>query len=510
MLVRLSIDKFLLIEGQELFFDRGLNVITGETGTGKSMTFSALSFLMGEQGDYEEGTAVEAEIVLEDEEFILRREISRGRSRFYLNGLSSTQKVVKEVLSRALLFQEQDDRLRILRRDFQRDVFDKSTGAIELRREVEKIYQQLKEVEKELEQLAHLERERDLRLRILKEELKDIEKVGWSEEEYKRALEVLKKYAEGERINRLSLEGVALLDEVLIPSLKNLAKLLEGLGLNQEKESLTQIQEEFFELRKRLSNLYESWDLEEIDRLNQKVFEVQSLERRYKKSYKEVLEFAKELKEEIKRLESIELNLEELQSKRDVLRAKLREVGQRLSAKRREGKPAFVSMVMDSLKELGLEKGVFDVLFEEREGPFGFEDVRFLFSSSGGTPKDLAEVASGGEISRLALGLFLLSPVAQTYLLDEIDVGISGETSLKMAKFLKRLSSKMQIVAITHSPALASAGDKHFKTYREGNQVLIKELEGEERLQEVARLMGIINNQTLKGAVELMKEVSGV
>ena len=303
MLVRLSIDKFLLIEGQELFFDRGLNVITGETGTGKSMTFSALSFLMGEQGDYEEGTAVEAEIVLEDEEFILRREISRGRSRFYLNGLSSTQKVVKDILSKALLFQKQDDRLRILRRDFQRDVFDKSTGTIELRREFEKVYQQLKNVEKELEQLAHLEREKDLRLRILKEELKDIEKVGWSEEEYKRALEVLKKYAEGERINRLSLEGVALLDEVLIPSLKNLAKLLEGLGLGQERESLTQIQEEFLEIRKRLSNLYESWDLEEIDRLNQKVFAVQSLERRYKKSYKEVLEFAKELKEEIKRLE---------------------------------------------------------------------------------------------------------------------------------------------------------------------------------------------------------------
>jgi DNA repair protein RecN (Recombination protein N) len=230
MLVRLNIERFLLIEGQELFFDRGLNVITGETGTGKSMTFSALLFLMGEQGDYEEGTSVEAEIVLEDEEFILRREINRGRSRFYLNGLSSTQRVVKEILSRALLFQEQDDRLRILRRDFQRDVFDKSTGAIELRREFEKIYQQLKEVEKDLEQLAHLERERDLRLRILKEELKDIERVGWSEEEYERALEVLKKYAEGERINRLSLEGVALLDEVLIPGLKNLAKLLEGLG----------------------------------------------------------------------------------------------------------------------------------------------------------------------------------------------------------------------------------------------------------------------------------------
>jgi DNA repair protein RecN (Recombination protein N) len=510
MLVRLNIERFLLIEGQELFFDKGLNVITGETGTGKSMTFSALLFLMGEQGDYEEGTAVEAEIVLEDEEFILRREINRGRSRFYLNGLSSTQKVVKEVLSKALIFQEQDDRLRILRRDFQRDVFDKSMGAIELRREFEKIYQQLKEVEKGLEQLAHLERERDLRLRILKEELKDIEKVGWSEEEYERALGVLKKYAEGERINRLSLDGVALLDEMLIPGLKNLAKLLEGLGLSQEKETLMQVQEEFLELRKRLSNLYESWDLEEIDRLNQKVFAVQSLERRYKKSYKDVLKLAQEIRGEIKSLEGIELSLEELQSKREGLRAKLREVGQRLSAKRREEKPIFVGMVMESLKELGLEKGAFDVLFEEREGPFGFEDVRFLFSSSGGTPKDLAEVASGGEISRLALSLFLLSPVAQTYLLDEIDVGISGETSLKMAKFLKKLSSKMQVIAITHSPALASAGDRHFRTYREGNQVVIKPLEEEERLQEVARLMGIINNQTLRGALELMKEVSGV
>ncbi len=508
MLVRLSIEKFFLIEGQELFFDKGLNVITGETGTGKSMTFSALLFLTGEQGDYEEGTAVEVEMVLDGEEFVVRREINRGRSRFYLNGLSSTQKVVKEILSKGLILQEQDDRLKLLRRDFQRDIFDKSTGSIALRKDFEKIYQHLKELQKSLEELTHLERERDLRLRILREELKDIEGVGWSEEEYKGALDVLKRYAEGEKINRLSLEGVSLLDERLIPGLKSLTKLLGELRLAQERERLTQIQEEFLELRRRLSELYENWDLEEIDQLNQKVFAVQSLERKYKRNYGEVLKFARELKEEIKKLEEVELRLEELQKKKEELDAKLREVGNRLSKKRREEKPTFVRMVMDSLKELGLEKGVFDVLFEEREGPFGFEDIRFLFSS-GASLKDLAEVASGGEISRLALSLFLLAPVAQTYLLDEIDVGISGETSLRMAKFLKKLSLKMQIIAITHSPALASAGDKHFKTYREGNQVLIREL-GEERLREVARLMGIINDQTLKGALELMKEVSSV
>jgi len=110
-----------------------------------------------------------------------------------------------------------------------------------------------------------------------------------------------------------------------------------------------------------------------------------------------VLGLAEELKEEIRRLEGIELSLEGLQIRREGLRAKLREVGQRLSAKRREEKPAFVSMVMDSLKELGLEKGVFDVLFEEREGPFGFEDVRFLFPPPGEYPRTWQRLPRAGK-----------------------------------------------------------------------------------------------------------------
>ncbi|WP_448584531.1 AAA family ATPase [Thermocrinis sp.] len=509
MLVRLSIEKFFLIEDQELNFDKGLNVITGETGTGKSMAVSALLFLSGQQGDYPEGTAVELELSIDGEDYVLRREVKNGRSRFYLNGMGSTQKVVKDILLKSLIFQGQEDRLKILRKDFQRDVFDKTVGSYFIRKTFEELYQQLEEVRKNIDQLLSLEREREIRIRVIEEELKDIEKIGWSEEEYINAYQTVERYAQAEKKNKLSSEGIEHIDNFLIPSIKNLAKLLGELGLEQERQSILRMQEEVYNIRRRLSDLYENWDMDYINQLNEKIFLVQKLERRYGRKYGEILRIAQKLGEELERLRGVETDLENLQSLKEKLEQQLKVLGENLSAKRKEGKEKFVNLVLEHLKDLGLEGALFDVVFEEQKGRFGFEDIKFVFSSYRGELKDLGQVASGGEISRIALSLFLLSPVAETYLLDEIDVGISGDTSLKVAKFLKRLSSKMQVIVITHSPALASAGDKHFKTYREGSKVFIKELK-EDRLKEVARLMGIVNNQTIKGAMELIREVSGV
>jgi len=507
MLIRLSIERFFLIEEQELNFDPGLNVITGETGTGKSMTVSTLLFLLGQQGDYPEGTAVELELSIDGEEYVLRREIKNRRSRFYLNGMGSTQKTVKEIISKALIFQGQDDRLKILRKDFQRDVFDKTVGCYSTRKSFEELYQKLEEVSKKIDYLLGLERE--IRIRVIEEELKEIEKVGWSEEEYIDAYKTVERYAEVEKKNKLSSEGIDHIDSLLIPSIKNLAKLFGELGLEQEKQGVLRMQEELFNIRRRLSDIYENLDPDYINQLNERIFLVQRLERKYGRKYGEVLKIAQELREELERLRSIEADLESLQSLRESLQRELRSLGEELSTKRRQGKERFVDLVLGHLKDLGLEGALFDVFFEKQEGRFGFEDIRFVFSSYGGELRDLAQVASGGEISRIALSLFLLSPVAETYLLDEIDVGVSGQISVKVAKFLKRLSSKMQVIVITHSPALASAADKHFKTYREGSKVFIGELE-EDRLEEIARLMGIVNSQTIKGAMELIREVSNV
>jgi len=421
--------------------------------------------------------------------------------------MGSTQKTVKEIISKALIFQGQDDRLKILRKDFQRDVFDKTVGCYSTRKSFEELYQKLEEVSKKIDYLLGLERE--IRIRVIEEELKEIEKVGWSEEEYIDAYKTVERYAEVEKKNKLSSEGIDHIDSLLIPSIKNLAKLFGELGLEQEKQGVLRMQEELFNIRRRLSDIYENLDPDYINQLNERIFLVQRLERKYGRKYGEVLKIAQELREELERLRSIEADLESLQSLRESLQRELRSLGEELSTKRRQGKERFVDLVLGHLKDLGLEGALFDVFFEKQEGRFGSEDIRFVFSSYGGELKDLAQVASGGEISRIALSLFLLSPVAETYLLDEIDVGVSGQISVKVAKFLKRLSSKMQVIVITHSPALASAADKHFKTYREGSKVFIGELE-EDRLEEIARLMGIVNSQTIKGAMELIREVSNV
>ncbi|MCS7308218.1 MAG: AAA family ATPase, partial [Aquificaceae bacterium] len=174
----------------------------------------------------------------------------------------------------------------------------------------------------------------------------------------------------------------------------------------------------------------------------------------------------------------------------------------------------FEEKVMGYIRHMGLERASFKVDFEEKRGRYGKEQVRFLFSSYGRDEKELGQVASGGEVSRLSLALFMLSPPAQAYVLDEVDAGISGQASLKLAKLLRRLSKNTQLIVITHSPAIASAGDRHLSTRKEfvGDTPFVKvvQLEGQERLQEIARLMGKVSQKTLEGAKELMKEVQDV
>ncbi len=249
---------------------------------------------------------------------------------------------------------------------------------------------------------------------------------------------------------------------------------------------------------------------EEIDRLNSLMFQVQRLERKYARSFEEVWEYAQELRRELQTLESSHVSLQELEGQVKRLQEKLESLSQKLTGMRRSALEEFEQKVEDTLRNLGLERVSFKVEFLPSEGRFGREGVRFLFSSLGYGEKPLEDVASGGEISRLALALFLLMPPKGVYVMDEVDAGLSGQSAMRLAKLLKELSKSMQIIAITHSPTLASAGDKHFVAYKEGNSVRILELTQEARLKELARLMGKLTPKTLEGVKELMMEFSDV
>ncbi len=516
MLVRLSLENFFFIKGEELYFDRGLNVITGETGTGKSLTVSSLLFLMGREGDYPEGTCVEAELDLGEEQVILRREIVKGRSRYYLNGRGSTKRVVEEVLSSNLLLQGQNDRTKILRMDFQREVYDRFAGCLELRKVVESVYEKVLELEERLKNVNQRRIEREVRKRLISEEIRQIEEAGLTPEEYELVKKRLEEINLAEKINNLVFQGLSNIERSLegLNELKKALRELFNMGVLQDKTTSLQLLEDYLiDLERELRSKAISYSQEELDQLNERVYKVQRLERKYRRDYRDIYEYMLKLREELQKLQEEE-DTELLERELNLKREELYRLYEELSNKRFLAKEEFEKKVMEYLKSMGLEGASFKVFFERKEGRYGKEQVRFLFSSYGREERDISEVASGGEISRLSLALFMLSPPAQTYVLDEVDMGISGRTSIKLAKLLKELSKKTQLIVITHSPAIASVSDKHFTTKREtiGDVPFIRivELSGEEKVEEIARLMGTVNSKTLEGAKELIKEVCGV
>ncbi len=516
MLVRLSLENFFLIKGEELHFDKGLNVITGETGTGKSLTVSSLLFLMGEEGEYPEGTCVEAELFSEGESVVLRREIVKGRSRYYLNGRGSNRRVVEEILSSQVLLQGQNDRTKITRLDFQRDVYDRFVKALEARSRVEKVYEEVLDLRERLRNIRERRIEREIRRRLLEEEVKEIEGIGLSPESYEQVKKRLEEINLAERINNLVLSALSGLEagaEGLKVASKALRELSSFKDVKEQLEGLEPIRDVLFEIERSLKAMLVSYSQEELDSLNEKVFKVQRLERRYGMSYRELWDHMQRLKEELRKLEEEE-SPEKLEEELKRKEEELERLYDELSQIRQRGKEEFERRVLEYLKDMGLERASFRVHFEEKAGRYGKEQVKFLFSSYGRDEKEISDVASGGEISRLSLALFMLSPPAQTYVLDEVDAGISGITSIRLAKLLRELSKNTQLIVITHQPAVACAGDKHFTTKKEymGDIPFIKvvELQEEERLEEIARLMGKVNENTLRGAKDLIREVCGV
>ncbi len=517
MLGRLYIEKFLFIRGVELEFGEGLNVITGETGTGKSMTLSAIEFVAGRQGDYEDGTAVEVEIIKDGEAVILRREIKKGRSRYFLNGRGSSREVVAEILRNHVSLQGQNEFINLLKEDFQRKLLDRFGELEEEVRALGELYERWKEKEKQYREFLKRKEEFLQRRDYYLFRLKEFEEVGISPEEYeelKRKAEALKNL---EKIRRYLSETILNLYEEESSAYERVGNALKALskveafakGIDKIYDRLLRVKEEIYEAYSEILNTLPELSEEEVDRINEKLYKVQRLEEKYKKPFTEL---AKEIEEIKELLESSQEFLEEENLKEAV--EKLKEEYYRyaleLSEKRRNAALKLEMKIRNFLKELNLEKAALKVDITHGESTkFGIDRIKFFFSSFGKDFKEIEKTASGGELSRLFLALSLILPATPVYVFDEVDTGISGESSLKLAKFLKKLSKSMQIIAITHSASLCAAGDKNFRTEKEfiGDIPLIKvrELNRKEKLEEVAKLMGLKTEKTLEGAKELVE-----
>ena len=532
MLRRLRIENLVLIKEAELTFAPGLNAITGETGAGKTILAQAIGLLLGAKGDAgyigADGTEayVEAELdlpagLLEEDELttlaelrpddeeglvIARRVFADGRTRAYAWGRGAAREDLAAAGERLIAMSGQFEQRRLARPGYQLDVLDSFIGADQLRRRGEsrlawRALTAARRRHEELQQGAAAADARLAELRALVEDTAGLEPDG--EENLRGERERLRHVTEladgaagaAEALAPDEGEGAAGLvgsaERALAP-LEQLAPELARAG-DELRDVELRLRETASELRGFLTTLEaEPGRLEQIEAGLDRIAETK---RRFRaQSYEELLARAAEARAE---LEAIEDGFDPAAAAAEALAAAEREVqrlADELRTARREAAPRFAKEVAQELVGVGLGEGEFAAELRERDpGQTGVDEVAFLVRPNPGLPfAPVAETASGGELSRIALAIAAVAG-GETLVFDEIDAGIGGETAHRVADTLRRLAERAQVVTITHLPQIASVAEQHFRVEKiEGDptHTRIKLLDDAERRDELQRMLG--------------------
>jgi len=579
MLAELYIKNFAIIEELHLRFGPGFNVLTGETGAGKSIIVDAVSTLLGgraETGVIRSGAdeaRVEGifllnkamqEVILpilrrdglegEDEEtLILAREIRRGgRSICRVNGRAVTLKVLEEIGRRLVDIHGQTEHLSLFRVREHLDLLDRYGRLWPLRERVAAKVRELRQVRQELEGLLRDERELARRADLLAYQVREIAsanlRVGEEEElESERA-----RLANAERLMELAdeayralyegeegqLSAIDLLGQVA-RNLAELERLDPGLRGQQQvaEEAACQLEELARSLRAYRDTI--EYNPARLQQVEERLDLIYGLKRKYGDSIAEILAFGEEAQRELESIVHSEERVEELRAREDALLHEIGELASRLSAERRAASDRLAKAVEAELAELGMRGARFAVAIERREAEDGawvegrryafdergLDRVEFLIAPNVGEPlKPLAKIASGGEASRLMLALkTVLSAADKTPILifDEIDAGIGGRAGGVVGRKLWSLTAEAspdgvghQVLCVTHLPQLACYGDVHFKVAKDvvGGRTIAsaRALSEEERVEELAAMLGTATAVTRQNARELLERVKEV
>ena len=526
MLAELSIDDLVLIAGARLEFAPGLNVITGETGAGKTLLAQAIGLLMGQKGGDElvrPGAAralVQALFESGDETLAVARELPRGgRSRARMDGLLSSAAAVEDALRRRLAFYGQLEHGRLLQLERQLDLLD---GAVAdevepLKTEYVAAYGRARTLTRELDELRGAGRDRERELDMLRYQVAEIEAAGVEPGEDERlahererarhagkllertggALALLAGESEaaaldGVRVAQRLVDEAALLDEGLAP-------LAERLGaLTVELDDLSAA------LRDYIDGL--DVDAAHRDALELRHDKLKALMRKYGGSADEVLAFLEDARARLVALEGFAADEESLVARVEAEQAAAVATGGRLSQLRRRLAPTVGARIEEELRGLAMPHASFAVVVTSRGdgwgglGPHGADDVEFVFGANPGVPpRPLRETASGGELSRAMLairGLVTLGDDVETLIFDEVDTGIGGVTAAALGERLRRLAESRQVLCITHLPQVAAFADRQFAIAKESDvgegttETVVRRVDGDERLAELCRMLG--------------------
>lgn len=517
MLEHLRIRNLALIEDMELDFAPGMNVLTGETGAGKSFILKALGFLLGDKLSADmvrpgaKRAQVEALFILDDEELVIHRELlaETGRSRLTVNDSLRSQNSVRGLRERLLVHTSQHGQQQLLQPAFQARLMDSALEDTSLLTRRDDLLARLREVAARRDFLLDKQRTLADKRDVLEMQQQEIDRVAPEEGEEERLQEQSDAIRQAEQAREQYDQALAMLYGDEDAGLMDMLGRFEGLmhrmarqndDLQADAESVSALRHQLAHLSNMLRRPPVADDLPDRDSVEKRLYELAQLKRRLRRNMDEILALRQDIEENLSFLDACALDIAALNKEEAGLAEELRHVLAELRPLRRATAETFARRLEAELRELSFSEQV-RVLPEltPAEVWTGIEDdrVRILWAPNPGqAPQPLDKIASGGELSRFLLALVSVQPTAEsaTYIFDEVDAGVGGLTLNKLADKLDELARQRQMLLITHWPQLAARARRHFqisKQIHDGNTfTTCLPLEGSARHAELARMAG--------------------
>lgn len=550
MLKRLAIRNYALIDNLDISFSNELNIMTGETGAGKSIILGALSLILGQRAEGKyffnqqkkcviEGTFEVNGFQLEDfftendldydRETVLRREISSdGKTRAFINDTPVNLALLKKLGEKLIDVHSQHATLEINDEEFQLLVIDTVAGNDDLLSDYRKTYKSYRNAQSRLKELISHSEQNKADLDYFQFQFDELEKAGLSAGEQEELEQEQSELTHAEEIKRGLLISIGILSEnepsvavqikEALISLTNAEKFKPELSKISERLNSTLI--EIKDLISEIEDFEQRSQINEsrLEEVNERLDLLYSLQKKHRvNSDTELITVRDQFSIKISSILFADEDIEKLKTESDKLYQEMTDLADQISKRRTDSIPNVETQVMQTLSEIGMPNAVLQILNERiPEGKFdsnGNNQIRFLFSANKGqSPLPMNKVASGGELSRLMLAIKSLVAIhtsLPTIIFDEIDTGISGEVALRVGNIMEKLSKSMQVIAITHLPQIASKGNTHFCVYKDEESDItntnIRELDKEERVMELAKMLS--GNNPGESAIQNAREL---
>ena len=551
MLTALSIKNYALIDDLKVDFPEGFIIITGETGSGKSIMLDALSLILGKRADMsalrnkEEKCIIEVEFSLQNYEFqslfqeldidydpqtIIRREIlPSGKSRAFVNDVPATLEVLSRLGQVLVDIHSQHQTLALSDTSFQFAIIDAMANNKSLLTEYVQLHQLLKKEQKKLEELIEFQKNAKKEYDYNLHQLKELKSATLEEGILEELEESYEEASNIEDIKENVSESLYLLNDENIGILNNLRELKRSFSSLTEYKQLyrdlyERIESAFLELEdlaSEISDIDESIeaDPDNLEQISKQLNKIYSLQKKHSvATVEELIAIQQELEEAVSKTESVDIDLNKQKKIVEEQHIATLKKANQLHKVREKVIPALDKKLTNFMHELGMPNGRFSITLTTADTFFanGNDELSFLFSANkGGDFGQLKKVASGGELSRIMLAVKAIMAehtALPTIMFDEIDTGVSGEISQKMGDIMKQMSQNRQVFAITHLPQIAAKGAYHFKVFKEDSKgkttTHLKLLTEEERIVELSEMLEGKNSgaSARNHAIELLRK----